>query len=111
MTVLESARKLWWKGSSPGDEGTAKRFRLANGDDVCRSNSGAVPDRSSPDPASPFRGPHHGHDPSPDGFWQAMPDVDNLGQVRGHRVGFALVLPSTPGTRRVKPGFFESCPC
>ena len=36
------------KGSSPGDGGTAKRFRPANGDEDCRSNPATVPDRSSP---------------------------------------------------------------
>ena len=31
------------KGSSPGDEGTAKRFRPATGDDACRSSLGHFP--------------------------------------------------------------------
>ena len=87
------------------------RFRPANGDDGCRSILGAVPDRLLPSPASPSRGPHHGRDPSPGGIGQATPDGDNLGQVWRHSDGFALALPSTPGTRRVKPGLLESCPC
>jgi hypothetical protein len=41
------------KAFSPGDEGPAMRFRLANGDDVWRSNLGAVPDRSSPSQTHP----------------------------------------------------------
>jgi hypothetical protein len=53
-------------GSSQADEGPAKSFRPANGDEDCRSNPGTVPDRSSLNPASPSRGPHHGHDASPD---------------------------------------------
>ena len=56
------------KGSSPDDEGPAPRFRPANGDEDCRSNLWGVPDRSSPSQASSSRGPHHGHDPSPDGI-------------------------------------------
>ncbi len=84
------------KGSSPGDEGPATRFRPANGDDACRSILGAVPDRSWPSPASPSRGSNDGEDPHPDGGWQATPDGDHLGQVRGHNVGFhvdALLAP------------------
>jgi len=53
-------------------------------------SSGAVPDRSSPSQASPSRGPHHGHDPSPDGSGQPVPDGDNLGEVRRHSVGLCV---------------------
>ena len=76
------------KGCSPGDEGPALRFRTSNSDEDYRSNPGTVPDRSSPNPALPSRGPHHGHDPRPDGSGQPAPRSDDLGQVRGHSVGF-----------------------
>jgi len=75
------------KGSSQADEGPAKRFRPANGDEDCRSNPGTVPDRSSLNPASPSRGPHHGHDPCPDGIGQPVPDGGQLGHVRRDCVG------------------------
>jgi len=100
------------KGSSPGDEGPAPRFRPANGDEDCRSILRAVPDPSPPNPASPSRGPHHGHDPSPDGIGQAVPHGGQFGQVRGHSVGFHVgALLDPPGISRGIPGSFESCPC
>ena len=43
--------------------------------------------RSSPDPALPSRGPLHGHDPSPDGIGQAVPDGGQLSQLRRDRLG------------------------
>ena len=76
------------KGSSLGDEGPALRFRTSNSDEDYRSNPGTVPDRLSPDPALPSRRPHHDHDLSPDGSGQPAPRSDDLGQVRGHSVGF-----------------------
>lgn len=76
------------KGSSPGDEGPSPRSRPAAGGDDHRSHLRAVPDRSWPSPASPSRGSNDGEDPHPDGGWQATPDGDHLGQVRGHNVGF-----------------------
>ena len=101
---IESAWKPRGKGSSPGDEGPALRFRTSNSDEDYRSNPGTVPDRSSPNPALPSRGPHHGHDPSPDGSGQAVADGDNLGEVRRHSVGFCvgalLHTRSTPGKTR-----------
>ena len=75
------------KSSSPDDEGPAPRFRPANGDEDCRSNLWGVPDRSSPSQASSSRGPHHRHDPSPDGMGQAVPDGSQLGHFRWDRHG------------------------
>ena len=42
------------------------------------------PRRQSP---SPSRGPHHGHDPSPDGIGQAVPDGGQLGHLCRDRLG------------------------
>ena len=50
-------------------------------------SSGAVPDRSSPSQASPSRSPHHGHNPSPDGSGQAVPDGGQFGHLRRDRIG------------------------
>ena len=44
----------------------------------CRPILWAVRDRSSPSPASRSRGPHHGHDPSPNGIAQAVPEGGQL---------------------------------
>ena len=76
------------KGSFPGDEGTAKRFRPATGDDACRSILRAVPDRSSPSPDSRSRGPHHGRDASPSGIGQAVPDGGQFGHLGRDHLGF-----------------------
>ena len=70
------------KGSSQADEGPAKRFRPANGDEDCRSNPATVPDRSSPSQASSSRGAHHGYDPRPDCWGQMVPCLDD-GQELG----------------------------
>ena len=87
-------RKCWspqdrpGKAFSPGDEGRATMSTSAAGREDCRSHLRAVLDRSWPSPASPSRGSNDGEDPHPDGIGQATPDGDNLGQVRGHNVGF-----------------------
>jgi hypothetical protein len=77
------------EGSSPDDEGPAPKFRPANGDEDCRSNLWGVPDRSSPSQASSSRGPHHRHDPSPDGMGQAVPDGGQLSHLRRDRIGLS----------------------
>jgi len=53
----------------------------------CRPILWAVRDRSSPCPASRSRGPHHGHDLSPNGIGQAAPDGGQVGHRRRDRLG------------------------
>jgi hypothetical protein len=107
---IESAWQPWERALPRVMRERRRGSGLPISDDVCRSILGAVPDRSSPDRASPSRGPHYGHDPSPDGSGQPAPRSDDLCQVRGTALDFTLVLCSTPGFSRVKPGSFESCP-
>jgi len=40
-----------------------------------------------PNPASPSRGPHHGHDPSPDGIRQTVPDGGQLSHLGRDHLG------------------------
>ena len=99
------------KAFSPGDEGPAMRFRLANGDDVWRSNLGAVPDRSSPSQTHPPEARSMATIPARTVSGRRRQTATSSARSGGTALDFALVLPSTPGTRRVKPGSFASCPC
>ena len=75
------------KGLFPGDEGPAARSKSAAGDKDCRSILVAVPDCSSASPASRYRRPHHGHDPSPDCIGQAVPDGGQFNHLGRDHLG------------------------
>ena len=78
------------KGSSPGDEGPATRSKSAAGDEDCRSILGPVPDRSSPNPASPSRGQpavNDGPDAAAVVVGERAPGLDHVRQIGGECAG------------------------
>ena len=98
------------KGSSQADEGQAKRFRPANGDEDCRSNPATVPDRSSPTRPYPPDARTMTTIPARTAAGSRCHAATTSARSGGTALDFTLVLCSIPGFSRVKPGSFESCP-
>ena len=106
------------KGSSPGDEGPATRSKSAAGDEDCRSILGAVPDRSSPNPASPSRGQpavNDGPDAAAVVGGERAPGLDHVRQIGGKCAGFCAARIWDRGIPRANADRFNSrlghCAC